>query len=121
MFQLCRWTLAWFVLALGAAALSPLVQAKSTVIVCSTNGQFKWVPMEEPATPSSAKHLLDCPLCILADAPAPTPGMGLPLWPPRGGHALPIDTTPVVPATATPPPARGPPFFSQSISKRSLP
>ncbi|MBA4255499.1 MAG: hypothetical protein C0445_06450 [Polaromonas sp.] len=121
MFQLCRWTLVWFLLTLGVAALSPLAQAKSTVVVCSADGQLKRVSLAEPTTPAAEHHLLDCPLCILADAPPLADRVVLPVWPPGGDLIRPFDITTAVVATATPPPARGPPFFPQSIPKRSLP
>lgn len=110
-FQLRWWTLAWFALTLGVATLSPLVHAKSMEIVCSANGQFKLVLLGEQAPNELTKHQLDCPLCILADAP---PSIHRTLSPLRVSgtaptpHVFPVQA---VAATAAPPPARGPPLF----------
>ena len=65
--------LAWFVLALGVAAASPLVQPQAIDIVCSAGGQLKTVLLtDEGAVELGAAHL-DCALCLVASAPPPAP------------------------------------------------
>lgn len=111
---LARLVLAWFALALGVAAASPLVQPRGGQLVCSASGAVKFLlddgeGWSEAATP----HQLDCALCLLAGAPPPTPVAG-----PGPEHAAvqalvwPFRVAPAVRHARAPLPARGPPVFS---------
>lgn len=106
---LARLILAWFLLALGVAVASPLVQPKTMQVVCSGAGVVKLVAQaaDDQGTPSG--HSLDCPLCLVLDAPpAPGAGAGVPDRP--LSHIPPSFTTVQVAAQAiTTLSARGPP------------
>lgn len=69
---LARLVLAWFVLSLGVAMASPLVQPQSMQLVCSASGAMKLVTSSADSTEAPTLHLLDCSLCV-AVAPPPVP------------------------------------------------
>jgi hypothetical protein len=105
---LARLVLAWFALAIGVAVAAPVVGAGSLELVCS-GAALKLVVKTADGGTAPAGQMLDCPLCVHADAP---PGVVLsqPLVP-RGlvSLAVPAGTSRASPPTAAPPPARGPP------------
>ncbi len=110
--HLARFVLAWFVLALGVAAASPLVQPQAVELVCSSGGQIKaMVLSDEGAVEIGASHL-DCPLCLTASAPPPLPIVAPqpPRQPARAWAALAL--TPLPSAAALPWQARAPPAVS---------
>ena len=106
---LARLVLAWFALALGVAIASPVVQPKSTQLVCS-GGEMKLVVLGDPGEPATS-HTLDCPLCAPFVAPPPVVAFtGV-----QTGLAYVLQTIPaaqLAARTAAPLPARGPPSFS---------
>ena len=105
---LARLVLAWFVLALGVAVASPLVQPQALELVCSSAGSVKLVKTGDDGSAASA-HLLDCPLCLTGSAP---PSSLPSSWaqPQPQAHALPVLAAPSLAGrTAAPPPSRGPP------------
>lgn len=104
------WVLAWFVLALGVAVASPLVQPRALEIVCSGAGTARilvhadqgWVELGAPG--------LDCPLCLLAGA-APAAAAGcLPVTVSWLRLVVRPVLAPELAALTVPPPARGPPL-----------
>jgi hypothetical protein len=103
---LARLVLAWFVLAMGVAIASPVVQPKATQLVCS-GGTMKLLVHgdgDEPAT----SHTLDCPLCATPAAPPPViaaTGVQVGL----SYIAQPVPAARLAARTAAPLPARGPP------------
>jgi hypothetical protein len=105
---LARLVLAWFVLALGVAVASPLVQPQALELVCSSAGAVKLVQVGDDGAAAST-HLLDCPLCLTGSAPPPAvPSSWTQALPPA--HALPALAAPMhAGRTAAPPPSRGPP------------
>lgn len=111
---IARLALAWFALALGVAAASPLVQPRAMQLVCSAGGAVKLlVDSGDGWVESGPAHPLDCALCLLADAP-PSHTAGAtpaPVAAPSAPHA-PRATAPRVALAGAPLPARGPPAFS---------
>lgn len=109
---LTRLVLAWFVLSLGVAVASPLVNPQDTVLVCTGAGAMKvLVKADDGSMREVVSTAMDCPLCAPV---APPPVLQLPM-----AAAVPLSTagarTP--PAhfavhTAAPPPSRGPPSHS---------
>jgi hypothetical protein len=112
--QIGRWVLLWFVLSLGVAVASPLVNPQAMELVCAGAGTIKVVVHTEDGAQDvgSGSHM-DCPLCVLTGAPPPPVAAAtfdLPL--PLGRVVQPIPAARLAAATAAPPPARGPPTFS---------
>ena len=110
LFSLRVWVLAWFVLALGAAVASPIVQPRTMEIVCAGIGATKILLHTDAGTVELGAHGTECPLCLVSGAPpAPASSLSCVFAPLAHANALPF-ISPVVAATAIPPPARGPPF-----------
>jgi len=108
-----RWVLLWFVLSLGVAVASPLVNLQAMELVCSSAGSIKVVVHTEDGTQEMGASHMDCPLCVLSGAPPPAvaaPVFDLPL--PLGRVVQSIPAARLAAATAAPLPARGPPAFS---------
>lgn len=108
-----RFVLVWFVLAVGAAVASPLVNPQSTELICTGSGVMKvLVKNADGSSTELVSRMLDCPLCATVSAPPPAAqAFALPLQP--LGHALqPISAAHITARTNTPPPARGPPAIS---------
>jgi hypothetical protein len=106
---LARWVLVWFIMAMGVAVASPLVQPQSYTLVCSTVGASKLLVNGDDGAPVMA-HTLDCVACLPAMVPPPVA---------QSGAAAPADLHYSVPGFdtafqarrhASPVPARGPPF-----------
>ncbi len=109
---LARLVLAWFVLSIGVAVASPVVNPLAMELVCSANGAIKLVVQTDEGAQELASHTLDCPLCTISGSPpvaAPAkaePAQAL-------SHALrPIAAAHIAWLTAAPLPARGPPAIS---------
>lgn len=107
-----RFVLVWFVLALGAAAASPLIRPQTLQLVCSSAGVSTFVGVDHDGKATLGHGLAQCPLCIVAGAPPP--------WqPPPRLVQVPAAAPPDVivlertASRAAPPlPARGPPALS---------
>jgi len=108
------WVLVWFVMALGAAAASPLVAPRGMELVCSGSGTggARLVVMTVDGLVAADSTGLDCPLCLAANtpptaAPAAAPAAAAPAFQPRfypSGSAS--------AGVALSPPARAPPLFN---------
>jgi hypothetical protein len=102
--------LAWFVLSLGVAIASPVVQPQALSLVCSGIGAVKLVGSSDDGTvPAVSIHTMDCALCFAPGAP-PVSDIQFSLTferPPLLVAAL-VQSPPAL-ASAAPPPARGPP------------
>ena len=69
---LTRLVLAWFVLSLGVAVASPLVNPQDTLLVCTGAGAMKvLVKADDGGTREVTPLAMDCPLCVSASAPPP--------------------------------------------------
>ncbi len=107
--SLTRLVLVWFVLALGAAAATPLVRPPNLQLVCSSAGLSHLVDVDQGGTRALGDGLASCPLCIVPGAPPP--------WQAGQGQSpSPVVALSVVgeaqrtPLPSAPPlPARGPP------------
>ena len=69
---LARLVLVWFVLSLGVAVASPMVQPQSMQLVCAASGALKLVSTSADGSMAPTWHTLDCSLCV-AVAPPPSP------------------------------------------------
>jgi len=106
--QLTRLVLVWFVLSLGAAIASPMVSPKIMELVCSSAGAIKLVALGEGDASASA-HTMDCPLCVIMDAPTAVAHVFLlPTLPPALAASW-VATYRKATASAPPLPSRGPP------------
>jgi hypothetical protein len=109
--HLARLVLVWFALSLGVAVASPVVNPKLMELVCSSAGAIKLVVLGEGDASASA-HTMDCPLCIIMDAP---PSMGvvvfIPTLPPAFAASW-VATYRKASASAPPLPSRGPPTLN---------
>lgn len=81
---LARFVLAWFVVSVGAAMASPLVQPRGLQLVCGA-GAVKLLPQDDGDAPASALKL-DCAFCTPAVVPPPAaqavPAVAQPTLPP---------------------------------------
>ena len=101
--------LAWFVLSLGVAIASPVVQPQALTLVCSAAGAVKLVAGNDDGTAVASHHTLDCVLCLALGAPpAHAAGLQTRLLAPSQAPAL-QRVAFVAWRTAAPLPARGPP------------
>jgi hypothetical protein len=108
--QLGRLVLLWFVLSLGAAIASPVVNPQAMEVVCSSAGAVKVVVKTDDGAQELGASHLDCPLCVLTGAPPPAlPVVQLPQPQPLGHALQSIPAARIAAATAAPLPARGPP------------
>ncbi len=107
--RLAKLVLVWFVLSMGVAIASPLVQPQSFELICSGSGAMKLLVKSDDGTATQASHGLNCAMCIQASAPPPV--VRLITAPPQplayATQTLPAATIAV--HSAAPPPARGPP------------
>lgn len=107
-----RWMLASFLLSIGVATATPLIQPQTLSMVCSTGGSLVVVVSQDGViTPADeAGHTLQCVLCLPGGAP-PVADFVLAL-PTALAQSRPA--TPPAPADwrlAEPTSARDPPFF----------
>lgn len=108
--RLARWVLLCFALSLGVAIASPLTHPQAMERVCSSAGAIKLLVTAPDGSAQVVSQMGDCPLCVTASAPPPTP-VGSRVEPPPvpayALHSIPAANTAY--ATAAPLPARGPP------------
>ncbi|MEJ7686602.1 MAG: DUF2946 family protein [Variovorax sp.] len=110
---LSRLVLLWFVLSLGAAVASPLVNPQALELVCSSVGEVKVIVQTDDGGEELGAGHIDCPLCIPSGAASPPAIVAPP--PPvlaLGRAVQSIPSARIAAAIAAPLPARGPPFFS---------
>lgn len=109
---LARLVLAWFVLSLGVAIASPLVQPQSLELICASGGAMKLIVKNADGSAQERGHTLDCPLCASVAAPPPVAGP-LTVAPSPLAQALqPLEAAHIASRTAAPLPPRGPPVLS---------
>lgn len=109
---LARLVLVWFVLSLGVAIASPLVQPQGIELVCATGGAMKLIVKNADGTAQERGHTLDCPLCATVAAPPPVV-VPVVIAPSPLAHALqPLASAHIAARTAAPLPPRGPPTRS---------
>lgn len=68
--SLTRLILVWFMLTVGMAVASPIVQPRAMEVVCTANGGMLLMVLDEDGQAVSNLHpSLDCPLCLVITAP----------------------------------------------------
>ena len=112
---LARWVLLGFVLSLGVAIASPIVNPQATQLICSASGGMKVIVItansSADASTEVASQSMDCPLCVNIIAPPPMLKMSFTPQQPLAYALQPIPAATIAKRTAAPPPARGPPEF----------
>ena len=111
--RIARLVLVWFLLSLGVAIASPLVNPQSTELICSGTGVMKLlVKNADGSSTEAATRMLDCPLCASISAPPPAAKVAAEPAQPLGYVLQTIPAAQIAALTAAPPPGRGPPVFS---------
>jgi len=111
--HLCRLVLLWFVLSLGVAVVSPMVNPQAMDLVCSTAGTIKIIVQTDEGAQAMGASQMDCPLCVPGGVPPlSSRAADLPNFLPLSHAIQPIEAARIAAATAASPPARGPPRFS---------
>ena len=109
---LARLVLAWFVVSMGVAVASPLVNPQAMELICSGSGAIKLLVKTDDGVQEMQSHTLDCPLCAHVGAPPPAAQAPLPVVHPLAHALRPIPAAHIAARTAAPLPPRGPPAFS---------
>ena len=110
--QLTRFVLVWFVMAMGVAIASPMVNPKAMDLVCSSGGGMKLVVIGDDDNTASSAHTLDCPLCASLSAPPLLTQASFTSEAPLAYALQPVVAARLAAATAPPLPSRGPPSLS---------
>lgn len=106
--QITRLVLVWFVLSMGVAIASPVLNPAGMDMVCTGTGVMKLVVQGDDDAAASSLTL-DCPLCASINAPPPAINNAL-TQPSPLAHALqPVASAHIAALTAPPLPSRGPP------------
>ncbi len=114
--RITRLVLVWFVLSLGAAIASPLINPQATELICTGTGVMKVLvknadgAIDDGGT-EVASRMLDCPLCASVSAPPPAARATAEPAQPLGYVLQTIPAAHIAALTAAPPPGRGPPAF----------
>lgn len=109
--KLARCVLLGFVLSLGVAIASPIVNPQATQLICSGSGVMKVIVTSADGSTEVASQSMDCPLCASIAAPPPVLKMSFEPAQPLSYALLSIPAAVIAKRTAAPPPARGPPEF----------
>jgi hypothetical protein len=109
---LARLVLVWFVLSLGVAVASPLVNPQPMELICSGSGAIKVLIKTDDGVKEQSGHMLDCPLCAATGSPPPAARTTAQPRQPLSYVLRPIVAAHIAWLTAAPLPARGPPTFS---------
>jgi hypothetical protein len=115
--RITRLVLVWFVLSLGAAIASPLVNPQAAELICTGTGVMKLLVKNIDGTVDEggtevASRMLDCPLCASVTAPPPAAKATAEPAQPLGYVLQTIPAAHIAARTAAPPPGRGPPASS---------
>ncbi|MFZ6648550.1 DUF2946 family protein [Undibacterium sp. TJN25] len=112
--QLIRFVLFLYVLTLGVAIASPLVNPEAMDLICTSTGYKSISKLDASGkkTEAGKSHLLDCPMCMVAGI-TPFPVLHDVAEPPHAlSYALrAIPAARLASLTAAPLPARGPPIL----------
>jgi Protein of unknown function (DUF2946) len=108
-YTLAKFALVWFVLSIGAAIASPLVQPQAIELICSGSGAMKVLIKSDDGSATTTSHTLDCPLCAQISAPPPVTKLHAEPAQPLAYALQTIPSAHIAAKTAAPPPARGPP------------
>jgi Protein of unknown function (DUF2946) len=108
---LARWVMLGFVLSLGVAIASPIVNPQASQLICSASGGMKIIVTSADGSTEVASQSMDCPLCVSIIAPPPVLRSNFEPVQPLSYALQPILTASIAKRTAAPPPGRGPPRF----------
>lgn len=109
---LVRLVLAWFVLSLGAAIASPIVNPQGMELICSATGGAKLLVKSDDGSGPAGPHSLDCPLCLIGSA-LPPPDTAPSRLESFAAQSVPAGRdAPIALHSAAPPPSRGPPSIA---------
>ena len=104
-----HWVLLSFVLSLGVAIASPMVNPQATQLICSAAGGMKVIVTSADGSSEVASQSMDCPLCVSIIAPPPVLKLSFEPAQPLSYALQSIPAAIIAKRTAAPPPARGPP------------
>ncbi len=110
--RLARLVLVWFVLSLGVAVASPVVNPQAMELICSGSGAIKVLVKTDDGVKEVSGVMTDCPLCVVAGTPPPAVRSGAEPVQPLAHVLHPVAAAHIAWLTAAPLPARGPPSFS---------
>jgi hypothetical protein len=114
--QTTRLMLVWFVLSIGAAVASPMVNPRAVELVCSASGGMKVLIKTDDGNREEAGtgvgHTLDCPMCASLAAPPPAITTTAEPYQPLSYALRSVPAAVLAARTAAPPPGRGPPAHS---------
>ena len=108
---LARGVLLGFVLSLGVAIASPIVNPQTTQLICSASGGMKVIVTTTDGSTEVASQSMDCPLCVSIIAPPPVLKSTFESVQSLSYALQPIPSVITTKRTAAPLPARGPPDF----------
>jgi hypothetical protein len=107
-----RLVLAWFVVSLGVAVASPLVNPQNVLLVCSGAGAMKLlVQSDDGSTRDAGASSMDCPLCTPMGAPPPLASVVVEPVHPLAYALQGIPSAHIAARTAAALPPRGPPIL----------
>jgi len=108
---IARWVLMWFVMSLGAAVASPVLNPQASTVICTGAGMLKLVTLGDDKV-DLGSHSLDCPLC--ANLTAPPPMVTWDIEPPfdLAFSCQPLETARLASVLRGPWQARAPPVLS---------
>jgi hypothetical protein len=104
--------LAWFVLFLGVAGISPVLHASPLDPICSVAAAGKDVGHHRTDGGPASSHTLKCALCIGVLAPPASIATALAGSAPLAGVPILRDADRIAARVSAPLPARGPPTFA---------
>lgn len=107
-----RFVLAWFVLSVGVAIASPVVNPRSAQLICTGSGVMKVLITTADGVQEVASQSMDCPLCASLSAPPAVVRLAAQPLLPLSYAVQSILAAVIAKRTAVSPPARGPPDFS---------
>ena len=108
---LAHWVLLGFVLSLGVAITSPIVNPQSTQLICLASGGMKVIVTTADGSAEVVSQSMDCPLCVSIIAPPPVLKSGFEPVQALSYALQPVAAAIIAQRTAAPPPGRGPPEF----------
>lgn len=108
---LARWVLLGFVLLLGVAIASPIVNPQTAQLICAASGGMKVIVTSADGSTEVASQSMDCPLCVSIITPPPLLKLSFEPAQPLSYALQSVSAAIIAKRTAAPPPARGPPEF----------
>lgn len=114
--RLARLVLVLFVLSLGAAIASPLVNPKAMQLICTGAGVMKVITITDDGVQEVRSLSMDCPLCASLAAPPSVLRLSQEPLSPLFYALQSAPDAVIALRTASPLPARGPPNLSLPLN-----